>query len=383
MNFSRRHFVLGSLALPALAAKKAAGETPHIVLILADNLPSFLLGCYGNKEILTPHIDRLAQTGTRFLTHVAGATTPAPARAALLTGTPSGSGIAIDKLLASAGYTPQSANSGADAVKFLDGQSAPKPFLLTVSLTGFAPPYSAGANFLQRYASARFETMEQAPPAANIAAGQDMFGANLLTSLRKAAAAVTAIDEEVGAISARLSQKKLLDNTLIIFTAPTGSLIGRHGLWGGAAASNPPNCFDEVITTPLIWTWPARITPLGVRPELVSAFDLLPTLCDLTPAEPPSTNLPGRSYLPLAEGKPLPKKQPWRSTAFLTSGNTGVARDDRYKLVLRNDGKGPNELYDLKADARERVNQFDNPQFLTVKTQLTGEWNRWKQKNAA
>ena len=52
------------------------------------------------------------------------------------------------------------------------------------------------------------------------------------------------------------------------------------------------------------------------------------------------------------------------------------------KLVIRNNGSGPNELYDLKADAQERVNQFDNPQFLTVKTQLSGELTKWKQKNA-
>jgi arylsulfatase A-like enzyme len=115
---------------------------------------------------------------------------------------------------------------------------------------------------------------------------------------------------------------------------------------------------------------------------MASAFDLVPTLCDLTPAALPSQDLPGRSYLLLVQGKLLPKKQPWRSTAFLTSDNAGVARDDRYKLVLRNDGKGPNELFDLRADATERVNQFDNPQFLTVKTQLSGELNRWRQKYA-
>jgi hypothetical protein len=55
-----------------------------------------------------------------------------------------------------------------------------------------------------------------------------------------------------------------------------------------------------------------------------------------------------------------------------------VARDDRYKLVLRAEGKGPNELYDLRLDPREQVNQYDNPQFLTVRTQLTGELGRWK-----
>jgi arylsulfatase A-like enzyme len=371
MNPSRRHFVLGSLALTALAAKKPAGETPHIVLILADNVPAWVLGCYGNKGVLTPHIDRLAQTGTRFVNHIAGAAEPAAARAALLTGTPKAGGPPIDKVLSAAGYASQSAANSAEALQVLDAQTAAKPFLLTVSLSGFAPPYPAAAKFLDRYASARFETMEQTLPAPNIATDQGMFGANLLPSLRKAAAAVSAIDDEVGAITARLAQKKLLDNTLVIFTAPTGSLIGRHGLWGGTAASDPPNFFEEVIATPMIWTWPARITPLSTRPEVVSAFDLVPALCDLTPAEPPAATLPGRSYLAMAEGKPLPKKEPWKSLAFVPTGSGGVVRDDRYKLVVRNNGSGPNELYDLRADAQERVNQFDKPEFLTVRTQLT------------
>ncbi len=381
MKLSRRHFVFGSLALPAFAAKKAPGETPHIVLILAENLPAWMLACCGNKEVQTPHIDRLAQTGTRFLNHIAASPLPGPARAALLTGRTTGGAESLDKLLAGVGYATQSAATSADAVKYIDAQSAAKPFFLTVSLNDFAPPYPAAARFLDRYATARFDTFEQTPPASNIASGKDMF-ANLLPNLRRAAAAVTALDDEVGAITGQLAQKKLLDNALIIFTSPTGSLLGRHGLWGGADASNPPNFFEEVINTPMIWTWPSRVAPLATRPELISGYDLLPALCDLTPADPPAASLPGRSYLLLAQSKPLPKKQPWRSTAFLTSRNSGVARDDRYKLVLRNDTKGPNELYDLRADAQERVNQSDNPQFLTVKSQLTGELARWKQKFA-
>ena len=379
MNFSRRHFVLGSLALPVFAAKKPAGETPHIVLFLADNLPAWMLGCCGNKEVRTPNIDRLAQTGTRFNNHIAASPLPGPARNALLTGSIGTAATSLDKLLAAAGYATQAAANSADAVKFIDAQSSAKPFFLTVSLSGLVPPYSSGEKFLDRYAASRFETFEQTPAAPTIAADKDLF-TNLLPNLRRAAAAVTALDAEVGATTGQLAEKKLLDNTLVIFTAPTGSLLGRHGLWGGSDSSNPPNFFEEVINTPMIWTWPQRVVPLGTRPELVSGYDLLPTICDLTPADLPAANLPGRSYLLLAGGKPLPKKQPWRSAAFLTAGNSGVARDDRYKLVLRNDAKGPNELYDLRADAQERVNQIDNPQFLTVTSQLTSELARWRQK---
>jgi arylsulfatase A-like enzyme len=370
MNLSRRHLILGALALPSFADKKAAGETPHIVLMLAENVPAFLLGCYGNQEVQTPSIDRLAKTGTRFTAHIAGAGNPAGARACLLSGRSGGAPETLDKLLASAGYTTHS------TLDVLDSAPA-KPFFLTLTLSQFTAPYAAGEPYLDRYAASRLQTFEQVPAAANIAEGREMFGANLLPNLRRAAAAVTALDAQVGDVIAKLTQKKLVDNTLVIFAAPSGSLIGRHGLWGGSRGSNPPNFYEEVVTTPMIWSWPGRVAPFATRPELVSGLDLVPTLCDLTPAEQPS-GLAGRSYLLIAQNKPLPKKETWRQTAFLTDGEAGVARDDRYKLVLRNGGKGPNELYDLHTDARERVNQIDNPQFLTVRTQLGTELSRWR-----
>ena len=115
---------------------------------------------------------------------------------------------------------------------------------------------------------------------------------------------------------------------------------------------------------------------------MVGTYDLLPTLCDLLGLELPARNLCGRNYTPLVMGKPLPKKDPWRSTIFGHFRNTDMAHVDRYKLVLRDDGKGPGELYDLKADAAERNNQYDNPQFLTVRNGLTAELRTWKQKYA-
>ena len=391
MNLSRRNFFLGCLALPAFAAKKPAGETPNILLILVENLPAWMLGCYGNQEVRTPAIDRLAQTGTRFLNHFACSPIPGPARASLLTGrttvqlkdadTPPPTEPTLDKLLQAAGYASQTTTGSNAAGAFIDAQTGSKPFLLTAVFSDFAPPYAIGAKFLDSYLPVKFETFAQVPAASNIARDKEMLGGNLLPNLRKAAAAATAIDAEIGVLVAALSRRKLLDNTLIIYTAPTGSLLGRHGLWGGGDASDPVSFYDEVIATPMIWSWPARVVPLGARPEMVSAVDLVPTLCDLTPADLPDKNFTGRSYLPLVQHKPLPKKQPWRQTVFASWHDAGVARDDRYKLVLRNEGKGPNEMYDMKVDPRERVNQFENPQFLTVKTQLTAELARWKARS--
>jgi len=58
-----------------------------------------------------------------------------------------------------------------------------------------------------------------------------------------------------------------------------------------------------------------------------------------------------------------------------------MARDTRYKLVLRSEGKGPNELFDLRADPREKVNQYGNPGFLNVRDRLARALAEWRQKH--
>ena len=392
MPLSRRYFCFGSLALPALAAPKTPGERPHILLILADRLPSWILGCYGNHEVRTPALDRLAQTGLRFLNHLACAPNPAPGRATLLTGrTPMQLGdadaaspaeVPLSKVLEGAGYSCAAADSAA-AAKSLDQQPAGKPFFMTVDCDHLRPPYDGvPPKFRDLYAQVKFATFSQEAPAKNAARDKEMLS-DLALHQRQVAAAVTTLDDDVAVILSKLSEKRLLEQTLIIFTSTCGSLLGRHGLWDSAQASDPANMFEEVVSTPLMWSWQGHVPPQLTRPELVSAYDLLPTLCELTGAGLPTRNLCGRSYLPLATGKPLPKKQPWRTTVFGHYQNTDMAREKRYKLVLRDQGKGVGELYDLGVDARERVNQYENPQFATVRTSLAADLSRWKQTYSA
>ena len=59
---------------------------PNIIFILADDLGWGDLGCFGQKHIRTPHIDRLATEGTRFTNVYAGASVCAPSRSVLMTG---------------------------------------------------------------------------------------------------------------------------------------------------------------------------------------------------------------------------------------------------------------------------------------------------------
>ena len=62
------------------------GEKPNIIFILADDLGYGDLSCYGNRHVETPHIDGLAETGTRFTQCYAGSAVSSPSRCSLMTG---------------------------------------------------------------------------------------------------------------------------------------------------------------------------------------------------------------------------------------------------------------------------------------------------------
>src|SRR6516165_1845148 len=89
---NRRDTPLGWILLAvALSTASVAGEAdtrrpPNVVLILADNQGAWTLGCYGNPDIQTPNIDRLAAQGMRFTRAFSPNGVCSPTRASLLTG---------------------------------------------------------------------------------------------------------------------------------------------------------------------------------------------------------------------------------------------------------------------------------------------------------
>src|SRR5260370_8772158 len=84
---NRREF----LALSA-APLLQADPRPNVVFILADDLGYGDLGCYGQQQMATPNIDRIATEGVRFTQAYAGSTVCAPSRCALMTGMHTGHG---------------------------------------------------------------------------------------------------------------------------------------------------------------------------------------------------------------------------------------------------------------------------------------------------
>ena len=99
--------------------RSAGMNRPNIIFILADDLGYGDLGCYGQKTIQTPNIDKMAAEGMRFTDHYAGSTVCAPSRCCLMTGKHTGhawvrgnarvplrpSDVTVAELLKQAGYT--------------------------------------------------------------------------------------------------------------------------------------------------------------------------------------------------------------------------------------------------------------------------------------
>ena len=91
---TRRSFVrtlgLGTAAMAcgglAPGAARPRRRKPNIIYLLADDLGYNELGCYGQKWIKTPNVDRIAAEGMRFTQHYSGTAVCAPARCVLMTG---------------------------------------------------------------------------------------------------------------------------------------------------------------------------------------------------------------------------------------------------------------------------------------------------------
>jgi len=437
---------------------RGAGERPNILLILADDLAAWMLGCYGNSEIHTPLIDRMAAQGVRFQNSFVCTPICSASRATLFTGrTPQQHGVHdflsarpieqppqgqaappesfrrevfLSDLLAGHGYTcgysgkwhlsgedrPQHgfrfwyamggagssryqdpamflSTDGGDArrieekgyladrihqraVEFIEqARKKPEPWFAVVShFNPHTPLDGHPQQYYDLYGEADFQTVPLEPAKPNALRERNLL-ADPIGNLRKTAAATTALDDRVGAMIDYLDQARLSESTLVVFVADNGFLLGRHGYWSKGLASDPINMYEEVMGVPLIARWLGRIPAGRVRRELVSMYDFVPTILDLLGlAAPKGRNLCGRSYWPLLAGRNLGL---WEDRIFGYFRNTAMIRERRYKLVWRNQGRGPSELWDLETDPTEHSNRIDDPALASQRRRLERDLKVW------
>lgn len=191
-------------------------------------------------------------------------------------------------------------------------------------------------------------------------------------------ASITAMDAGIGRIMERLGHLGLDDNTLVIFMGDNGMNMGHHGIWGKGNGTFPLNMFDTSVKVPAIFRHAGEIPAGQVRTELLSQYDLFPTLLDYAGLEKlehnGQTELPGISFAGLLKGESGSDHE--NIVIYDEYGPVRMIRTREWKYVHRYP-YGPHELYDLSNDPNEEINRIDDPQCKDMSHSLRvrlGEW---------
>ena len=440
----------------------AADKPLNVLFVLTDNQAASLLGTYGNPDVRTPHVDRLAREGIQFNRSFAVNGMCSPTRATLMTGLmPSQHGIhswlddaLLDKwpktwsavaefrtlplTLRNRGYQtamigkwhlgqPWQASIGYEhwitftdghtvdfwdntvidndktykvkgrhivdfftdkAVEYLDNYDGKKPFYLQLNYDGpyTNPPTNLGParnRFYKDYAGKEFPSFPRVAYNANLVQ-QLMDPENtspfFLEKLRQGAAMHndpatmanvasqnTLVDDGLGRVLAKLEEKGLADNTLVIFSSDQGNFYGQHGLWQHTIVTKPASMYETAMNIPLIVRHPGHV-PAGAKSEaLIGQYDVPVTILDYLGIEDVEfENSPGLSFVPLLKGE----QADWQDAVYFEQEETRVIRTTRYSYWKRLGSTGEHVLFDLQKDPGQETNVYSYPEYRDVVTEL-------------
>lgn len=185
---------------------------------------------------------------------------------------------------------------------------------------------------------------------------------------------VTMIDEKVGQILAALREQGYLENAVVIFTSDHGDCLTDHG------HSQKWTMYDLITRIPLVVWSPGRFAARRVE-ALCQQMDLGPTILELAGVGVPE-DLEAETLLPALRG------ETWsgRDHVFAEQGRDGIftgaefmtmVRSRAWKLVHFLD-EPFGQLFDLRADAGEVRNLWDDPVAAAARNELLGVLREWR-----
>jgi len=393
---------------------------PNIVFVIADQMQAYAMGASGNEQIITPNLDRLASQGVITSNAISGHPVCTPFRAQLLTGRYSHStGVILNdirlpddaeifpEILQEEGYTtgyigkwhlsgdrndPVDAVSrrGWDywavrnvshrhdetvywlndsheptraegwepdvqtdlAIEFIEANKE-KPFSLFMS---FGPPHNPYPLVPEEYVDLYEGVDLVARP--NVAQEDE-------DRLRDYYAAVSSIDVNIGRLSAALEGAGVADNTIFVFTADHGDMLGSQG---HVLKQRP---WEESINIPFILRYPDKINAGQATDWIVTTVDMMPTVLGLSDIAVPDV-VEGMDLSGVFAGT----SDTQREAAFLFNVHKdgGPGTDWRgirtKKWIYARHYRADWVLYDLENDPYELNNLIDDDEYSNVKEDL-------------
>lgn len=176
---------------------------------------------------------------------------------------------------------------------------------------------------------------------------------------------IAGVDENVGRLLDYLDEKKLSENTIVVYTSDQGFYLGEHGWF------DKRFMYNESFKTPLLIKWPNEITPGTTEDEMVQNLDFAQTFLEVAGVVSP-TDMQGESLVPLLKGE----KEKWDRDAVYyhyyeypaehaVKRHYGIATKE-FKLIHFYYDVDVWELYDLKNDPQEMNNVYDNPEYASI-----------------
>jgi arylsulfatase A-like enzyme len=341
----KKSIVLASLLLVfpiserLYADKKQDPRKPHVIFIIVDQWRAQATGYAGDKNVVTPNLDRLAASSVNIKNAVSGMPVCTPYRASLMTGQyPLTHGAFMNDVMLDTGratiakvyrhngyttgfvgkwhidghgrnsYIPQGRHQGFQYWKALEcthdynrsayysGNSDQKlfwdgydviaqsndacqyirerakgndPFTLFISLGPPHDPYQlAPEKYRNMYANKDIRVNENVPAGLRDKVKQDLKGYY---------SHITAIDDCIGRIWQTIKDAGIDDNTILVFTADHGDLLGAHGYW------NKQQPYEESIRVPFLIHYPDVFGKDGkTSTVLLNTPDIMPTLLGLS-----------------------------------------------------------------------------------------------------
>jgi arylsulfatase A-like enzyme len=367
-------------------------DLPNILLIVADDLGWRDLSAYGNPNLQTPNIDRLAAEGVRFTRAFVAASSCSSSRAATMTGeyphTNGVTGLAHRHLQAT--LSPRHAtlaellhDTGYETA--IAGKWHVAPYLPT-SWYGYESRLGAWIDphlddiepvlsFLERDRTRPFfvelnfmHTHRDSAGEFAFAEGFPVDPANVVVpdwlhlpdwpeirlELAKYYSQAMAMDAMIGRILATLDADGAGSETLIVFLSDNGPPF----------PGSKMTLYDRGIATPLIVRWPGHVPEGTVRHAMVSTIDLAPTLLDAI-ARPIPAAMQGRSFLDVLTGAAADEHRAAifaEMTDHILHVPMRAVRTDRFKYIrnLTADPIGLDQLAPM-AWAQRLVERDDQP----------------------